>query len=288
MNENLFLFRSQRLANPWHFHILKSTFSYIDEYNISENVFHWHDYFEIEIITSGSLTHKLNNKVYQYNRGDVCLLNYTDFHTHSLNDKNEKVTAYNINFDEYAVSEEILNVILNHSQPLICHFEDDELDALVYDINQLQTECNSQDDLLKLPFLSAGFLKVVTLILRKCKIEQFDDDIDLTYTPFCKCVTYIKSHFRENISLKETAKIVGLTPNYLGLLIKKNTGKNFMEYITNMRLVHAENLLKHSCFSIDYISQASGFPSCSYFIKTFKKHHNITPKQYQKQYQNID
>ncbi len=286
MNENLFLFQSQRLTNPWHFDIMSGDFSYIDEYRISENIFHWHDYFEIEIIVSGSLIHKLNNQVYEYKRGDICIFNYTDFHTHILKDKTEKPTAYNINFDELAVSEEILNIILNHKEPLICHFEDDELDALIYDINQLQEGCKSQNNLLKLPFLSAGFMKIVTLILRKCDIEQFEDDIDLAYTPFCKAITHIKSHFRENISLKDTAKKVGLTPNYLGLLIKNNTGKNFMEYITKIRLSHAKNLLKYSCFSIDYIAQSSGFQNSSYFIKLFKKKYNITPKQYQKNHQN--
>lgn len=286
MNENLFLFQSQRLKNPWHFDILESTFSYINEYDITGSTFHWHDYFEIEIIVSGSLTHKLNNETYKYNRGDVCVFNYTDFHTHIKNNENEIVLGYNINFDEYAISEEILNIILNHRKPLICHLEDEELNALIYEIKQLQRESISENNLLKLPFLSAGFNKIVTYILRKCQIDELDYDLDLSYTPFSRSISLIKTHFRDNITLKQIASKVGLTPNYLGLLIKKNTGKSFMEYITDLRLVHAKNMLKYSYFSVDYISQSSGFPSCSYFIQLFKKHYKITPKQYQKNHQN--
>ena len=184
MSEKLFLFQSQRLTNPWHFDILDSTFSYINEYKVTGNTFHWHDYFEIEIITSGSLTHKLNNETYQCRRGDVCILNYTDFHTHIKTIDDETVVGYNFNFDEYAISGEILSIILNHSKPLICHFDDEELSALIYEIKQLQKESQSENNLLKLPFLSAGFNRIVTWILRKCQIEKLDDNLDLSYTPF--------------------------------------------------------------------------------------------------------
>lgn len=280
--EDFFLFKSQRLINPWHFDILHSTYEYINEFNITENTIHWHDYFEIEIILEGSFIHKLNNQNYTYTRGDVCILNYSDFHTHIL-ETNEQVSAYNINFDEFAVSDEIVSILLSHDKPLIGHFEGDELQNLIKDVELLRSELNSADDALKIHYLSASFTKLLITILRKCSTENIIGTFQPSYAPFHKAVSLIKCHFRENLTLAQLSKMVGLTPNYLGSLFKANLGMTYTEYITELRLKHAKNLLSHSDFGIEYIASNSGFPSYSYFIQSFKKFHGITPKQYQKQ-----
>lgn len=279
--EDFFLFKSQRLTNPWHFDILNSNYGYIDEFKITKNTVHWHDYFEIEIILDGSFLHILNNQNYSYTRGDVCILNYSDFHTHTLK-TNEPISAYNINFDEFAVSDEIVHILLSHDQPLIGHFEEDEFKVLIKEIEDLRLEISQPENPLKLPLISASFTKILITILRKCLNKSMADKLDSIYAPFHKAVSLIKCHFRENLSLTQLSKMVGLTPNYLGSLFKSNLGMTYTEYITELRLKHAKNLLSHSDFSVDYIAQNSGFQSYSYFIQSFKKRYGITPKQYQK------
>lgn len=280
MREDFFLFKSERLLNPWHFDILKSSYEYIDEFNITENTVHWHNYFEIEIIVNGSFTHKLNNKKYHYSRGDVCILNYFDFHTH-IAESNEPILAYNINFDEYAISGEISNILLNQNQPLICHFEEDDFQRLLSNIETLIAETDSPDDQLKLPLLSASFNNVLISILRKCLNNEQTGNNNHFHSYIHKAISIAKSHFRENIPLVDLAKMVGLTPNYLGSLFKKKFKMTYTEYIRDLRLKHAKNLLTHSDSSIEFIALNSGFQTSSYFVQCFKKRFGITPKQYQ-------
>lgn len=278
--EDFFLFESQRIKNPWHFSIMTTNFNYINEFDINENTVHWHDYFEIEIMLEGELIHKLNNKEYTYTRGDICILNYFDFHTHCFKD-NIIAKGYSINFDDSIISNDVVNFLINQDRPIICHFEEEELCELIHDIEQLKKEKNIENNIFQISFMTTSFNKILLSILKKySQCVNVEPNLS-TITPFYNAISYIKCHFRENITLNQIAKNVGLTPNYLGLMIKEKYKKNYTDFLTDIRLKHAKNLLTHSFFSVEFIASNSGFTTPSYFISCFKKKYGLTPKQYQ-------
>lgn len=76
------------------------------------------------------------------------------------------------------------------------------------------------------------------------------------------------------------AKHVHMNPNYLSYLFHLKFGQTLSAYITGARIDKAKELLLHTTFSLNEISEQSGFSNNSYFHKQFKKATGITPQQY--------
>ena len=62
---------------------------------------------------------------------------------------------------------------------------------------------------------------------------------------------------------------------------KRELGMSPIEYILNEKIKYAKKLLSNPTIQINEVSYATGFEDCNYFIRLFKKHEGVTPKQYQ-------
>jgi DNA-binding NarL/FixJ family response regulator/AraC-like DNA-binding protein len=83
-------------------------------------------------------------------------------------------------------------------------------------------------------------------------------------------IDYIKRHYRREIQLSALAAELGLSPNYLCSLFKRETGMRLFEYVHKVRIHEAINLLKNSNLKVYEIAEKTGFRSVSYFCQTFK------------------
>ncbi len=83
-----------------------------------------------------------------------------------------------------------------------------------------------------------------------------------------------------NISLKELATTYQKNEKYLGRLFQKELGTSFHEYLMQLRLHKAESLLLQGRDNIIDIAFDCGFNNISYFNRSFKKKHGMTPKEY--------
>lgn len=95
-----------------------------------------------------------------------------------------------------------------------------------------------------------------------------------------RCKDYVEKHYREKIYLSAMAESFGLSETYLSRLFKKETGQRLQEYIVNVRLERAANLLKYSEETISNIAEYVNFPSQSYMGKLFKEKYMLSPKNY--------
>ncbi len=93
---------------------------------------------------------------------------------------------------------------------------------------------------------------------------------------------FIKSNYRSDLSLNTLAKKFWVNPSYLSALIKKETGENFIDLLTGIRLGEAKKLLKDPRLKINEVSQMVGYSDYAYFYQVFKKHESISPKEYKK------
>lgn len=283
----LFLFKSNRKASPLHFTLESGSPGDCPELTTTV---HWHDYFEFEIVISGTTNHLLNGKTYPCSRGSAHLLRYSDFHTHQIT-SDEKVNIYIFNFDEDALPEDITNYLLTSTNPLYYHFDEDELQNILDDINILRAEDPYTDNLFDKTLQTAIFTKILITFLRKCNRQGSVRPAD---SRFNNAAGITLCRFREDITLTQLAKAVGLSTNYLGQQFKIQFGKSFNDYLKTIRLTHAKHLLENSDLSVADVSDYSGFKNPSYFIQCFKDIYGITPKQYlkkldeEKNYSNTD
>lgn len=91
---------------------------------------------------------------------------------------------------------------------------------------------------------------------------------------------YIDENFRRDISLDDVSREVDISPYYFSKLFKQETGKNFIEYLTEIRLKNARELLQNSQLSIKEICVQSGYGDPNYFSRIFKKYEGVTPSEF--------
>ena len=94
----------------------------------------------------------------------------------------------------------------------------------------------------------------------------------------------VAQHYMEHISLNDAAKLVDLNPVYLSVLFKKETGINFKDYVTNVRIDKAKELLRQG-ETISRIAELVGYQDTKYFSRLFAKVVGVNPTQYKKLYQ---
>lgn len=103
-----------------------------------------------------------------------------------------------------------------------------------------------------------------------------------TTKPIREIQKYIEEHYAEKILLEDVAEIVELNPVYLSTLFKKETGKNFSTYLTNVRIDVAKGMLCSSNETIAAIADRVGYKDTRYFSQTFTKLVGIKPILYRK------
>ncbi|PTT17563.1 hypothetical protein DBR27_01255 [Flavobacterium sp. HMWF030] len=93
---------------------------------------------------------------------------------------------------------------------------------------------------------------------------------------------YVKSNYKEEISLDEIAKIANLTPTSFCRMFKSKTKKPFVEYLNEIRVSNACKYLIETDLGISEIAYECGYKTASNFNKLFKKLIGTTPKEYRK------
>lgn len=142
--------------------------------------------------------------------------------------------------------------------------------------------------------------KVNECLHNSCRMEQMSNDLrqfleqvfarlkekqeSISRKPIREAREYIARHFKEDIDLEQVSCIVGFNSSYFSRLFKKETGKNFVEYLTELRMLEAQQLLSETDKSIAEIAEEVGYTDDKYFSRAFKKYSGLKPKDYRKLY----
>ena len=99
------------------------------------------------------------------------------------------------------------------------------------------------------------------------------------------CMTYIRGHTNESLSIADVARQAGRSPSYIIKRFKEELGINIGAFIMRCKLEEAKSLLTYSDKSLSEISSYLCFSSQSYFQNVFKKQYGVTPMHYRRQHQ---
>lgn len=97
-----------------------------------------------------------------------------------------------------------------------------------------------------------------------------------------KVKKYIREHYTEDISLNTLADMVSMNPSYLSALFKRNTGQNYIKYLTDVRMDAAYKLLTGTDMMTYEIAEAVGYHTVRRFVESFKKKFGMSPLEYKK------
>jgi AraC family transcriptional regulator len=119
-------------------------------------------------------------------------------------------------------------------------------------------------------------------LIRKYSVknQSLQDPNGLPKSKLKQAISYINENLTENLSLKDIANIVGMSPFYFTNLFKHSTGMTAYQYVVYHRIERAKQLLRKQELSIADVSEQVGFKSQSHFTNVFRKHTSKTPKMY--------
>jgi two-component system response regulator YesN len=115
--------------------------------------------------------------------------------------------------------------------------------------------------------------------------NEWKNERKMEYTkPIRVAKQYIHDHYNQPLTLELIGDQIGLNPAYFSSVFKKETGENFVDYLTEVRIGNAKRLLIETEKSIADISEEVGFNDIKYFTKKFKKLTFLSPSEYRKLY----
>lgn len=91
---------------------------------------------------------------------------------------------------------------------------------------------------------------------------------------------FIQKNYVREISLDEVSKEVNISPYYFSKLFKEETGTNFIDYLTDIRINKAKQLLDDTKLNMKEICAQIGYSDPNYFSRAFKKKVGVTPTDY--------
>jgi YesN/AraC family two-component response regulator len=115
------------------------------------------------------------------------------------------------------------------------------------------------------------------LYLEECDKNKSNEVIE-------KIKDYIFDNLSKDLSLNAVADVVHLSPRYISRIFKKNTGKNFVDYVTGERMKAAREMILLSEDNIEEIASKVGYNNPAYFTKKFKEAFGVTPSVYRMNY----
>lgn len=92
---------------------------------------------------------------------------------------------------------------------------------------------------------------------------------------------YVQQNYSSNeISLNMVASHVGISPSYFSTIFRQEAGSTFTEYLTEIRMEKAKELLRCTNKKTSEIAYDIGYKDAHYFSYIFKKTQGLTPKEY--------
>lgn len=239
------------------------------------NQVHYHNFYELEFIVDGKGIYEINNISYEAKRGAVFLTTPADYHTYSLA-ADENLSFFCVQFRQSHINEEVASRLYSYSEPIAYYLDSDECDKRIAEFDRLLCEFGEKRSMYE--------LKVRNLIENIC-IDIIGDmdkkSKSASLHPTIKtAIIYVKDHYREPLTLSDTAERVGLSGAYFSHRFVEAVGMGFSTYVRYVRLTAAASLLKSTELSVKEVCYKTGFTDPNYFSGAFKSHFGVSPRQY--------
>jgi AraC-like DNA-binding protein len=130
------------------------------------------------------------------------------------------------------------------------------------------------------PLQISGCLNLIgAKVMKQSAWEQECVADELLYQ---KVITYLSTHFQEDISLKSVARHFGYNEKYLSHSLHSLTGIHFSKLLSLYRIEYAQKLLREQMITVSQVAAESGFSAINTFNRTFKETVGKCPLEYRK------
>lgn len=117
----------------------------------------------------------------------------------------------------------------------------------------------------------------ISLLIHTMFCNMIDQKALTLSPPVEEAILYMNSHYGDNIQIGEIADHVSLSRFYFSRLFRKETGRSPNEYLADIRINAAKEMLTERIYSITEISELCGFTNTSHFTRFFREKTGQTP-----------
>jgi len=122
------------------------------------------------------------------------------------------------------------------------------------------------------------FISLILMLSRLYSMPMEDTSKNMIY--MANAVSFMENHFTEAVTIKELATQAFVSERHFSRMFKQAYQKTPGQYILNLRMHHACELLRNTRHSITEVALKSGFDDGNYFSRQFHKVFNTTPREY--------
>lgn len=243
--------------------------------------FHAHEHFQICYLMRGACLHHVDQQVYLMTKGD--LLAIPPFVPHRFEPyQEERVEMVQIDFMSMVVDQDdMLREAPLFPKLHIASVNQASVEQLIANMKYENETKESGYQLL----IKADLIRLlVTLFREGSKKGQTEyAAVEQSRSLFYEAVRYIDTNYASQFSLEEVAQLAAMSPTYFSYLFKVLMGQTFVQYVNEIRIRKALDLLRLTDISVMSVCFETGFNNVSHFTRTFKKATGISPLRYRQQ-----
>ncbi len=235
---------------------------------------HYHSFFEFSFAVDGEALHLVNGEPLHFSAGDICLLTPAVLHQFIPIKGAKPLTMYNLSFSPEPIRPEFWSHVPAHALPITSHIEGNTFTSVCHAFESMKARASKE----KLPFDIVTQTAIEWTILNI--METTPHPLSEEYMKIRPALIYIQNNFTAPLTLAEVADAAHFSREYFSALFHQGMGVSFQDYLLDLRLNFAADLLVLTDFSVSDICYMSGFRTLSYFIRTFAKQFGATPGQF--------
>lgn len=249
---------------------------------------HIHDFIEIILVTAGSFRIFVDEAEYAVQKGDIVLFRSNTIHGIYANSL--PVNEYYVLkvkpslFFELASEKNVISYLLRFviaGKDLKTHWNAEELSGseIADAVEKLMAEYSSET-LCRDISLKICAYRIILSLLRDMMCNEGSSRqtaSDNITAQIYRSIMYINQYYKEDIYAEDCAKNVNMSYSYFSRCFKRITGSGFKEYLNEVRIRHAEQLLMTTDLSVTQIASECGYNNVSYFISVYRSLRGDTP-----------
>ncbi len=243
---------------------------------------HYHPYYEVYFLTSGSCRMFIDHTIYYLSAGDIIMLSPYQLHqtVYGAGQPAERFTvnfvpAYLDFFVSQCSGDGVDAVFSRHKLSIPGERQNYVRELFLQMIKEtLSGDCYSRIQIKSLLFQLLSFLGRCRDLAQPVQALAPDDAV------IQEAARYIYTHHSEPLTLESVARTAHMSPAWFSRKFHEAVGLGFKEYLTHIRLEDAEELLLTTSLTITEIALTCGFSNGNYFGDAFKKARGMSPKEF--------